>query len=290
MWQVEWRALSTRVGGIIAASEFLFQTAQAGENDSGYSTNVLIENCTGAAGAIQSLLRYKESLPKGALDVLERFDKWWTDTMVDLGMGRVTGFPQVQALVVLLASARAELDHVLSDHDAVIRSHVQRGFLHLQRSLVVDQELRNKWLAAFAKGETPCEQLGALHLLLHGIFAFKTDAKGERTDLILGTKLAIDSQVLAATHGMVLTEWKLVRDGESPEAKVIQALEQAATYSSGSLAGYELESERYLIVVGRKPFRVSEPIRKGGILYQVMPLILDPPTPSLVAKTLAGSK
>ena len=79
--------------------------------------------------------------------------------------------------------------------------------------------------------------------------------------------------------GMVLTEWKLVRDGESPEAKVIQALDQAATYSSGSLAGYELESERYLIVVGRKPLRVSELIRKGGILYQVMRLILDPPTP-----------
>lgn len=57
-----------------------------------------------------------------------------------------------------------------------------------------------------------------------------------------------------------------------------------------NLAGYELESERYLIVVGRKPLRVSELIRKGGVLYQVMPLILDPPTPSLVARTLAASK
>jgi hypothetical protein len=244
MWQVEWHAISSRIAGIIAASQFLFQTVQAGENDSVYSTNILIENCTGAAKAIRCLLRYEEALPSGAQKVLQRFDKWWTDTTVDGAIGRSSGFPQVQALVVLLASVRAELDHALADHDAVVRSHVQRAFLHLQRSLVVDESLRSKWLAAFAKDETACEQLGALQLLLHGIWAFKTDAKGERTDLILGTKFALNSEIISATHGLVLTEWKLVRDGESPETKKLQALRQAASYSSGSLAGYELASEK----------------------------------------------
>jgi len=199
-------------------------------------------------------------------------------------MGSSSGLPKVQALVVLLASVKAEFDHVLADHDAVIRSHVMRGFLHLQRSLIVDKELRDKWLAAFEAGETACEQLGALHLLLHGIWAFKVSATGERTDLVLGTQLVMDSDIVAATHGLVLTEWKLVKAGDSPVEKAKQARIQADHYGEGSLAGFELKSERYLVLVGKEEFTVPQGGRKNGILYKVLPLFLTKQTPSVAAK------
>lgn len=66
-------------------------------------------------------------------------------------------FQLLEESVVLLASIRAELDYLLSDQDAIIRSHVKRAFRHLDRSLVADSEIRQKWLKAFDEGETACE-------------------------------------------------------------------------------------------------------------------------------------
>ena len=66
------------------------------------------------------------------------------------------------------------------------KSLVERAFIHLQRTIVVDHDIRKKWKSAFNTGEIACERLGAVHLLSHGIWAFKADALGERTDLILG--------------------------------------------------------------------------------------------------------
>jgi len=106
-------------------------------------------------------------------EAIARFKKWWGLTWGRSGpeTPSLSGFAAVQASVVLLASLRAELDHLLADHDEIIRSHVTRGFRHLQRSLIVDDDLRAKWLAAFEKGETSCERMGGVHLLLHGIWA-----------------------------------------------------------------------------------------------------------------------
>ena len=287
MWKLEWDALSIRIAGIIEASTFLFQTAQAGESDSAYSTNILLENCAETAQAVQAMLRYGDALPPQAKDALTRFDKWWRDTTVNNWLSSPGGFPAVQAAVVLLASIRSELDHLLANHDQIIRSHVVRAFQHLQRSLIVDETLRLKWIEAFEKpraGETSCEQLGGVHLLLHGIWAFKVSAIGERTDLVLGTRLVVDQTVIASTHGLVLTEWKLVRGGDDPEEKKDEAIAQASLYSEGSLAGYELASERYLVLVGKEEFVVPEDTTVGNVRYRVVPLILNKRSPSKAAR------
>jgi hypothetical protein len=287
MWKHEWDALSTRIAGITQASAFLFQTAQAGEADSAYSTNILIENCDQTARAVQSLLRYGTALPPKAREALTRFDKWWRDTSVNDWLSSPGGFPAVQAAVVLLASIRSELDYLLADHDEIIRSHVSRAFQHLQRSLVVDETLRAKWLTAFGTphaGEISCEQLGGVHLLLHGIWAFKVSATGERTDLVLGTHLVVDQDVITSTHGLVLTEWKLVREGESPEEKRDEARHQARRYSEGSLAGFELETERYLVLVGKEEFEIPADAIEGNTKYKVVPLFLNRKAPSVSAK------
>jgi hypothetical protein len=90
---------------------------------------------------------------------------------------------------------RAEFDHLLLDTEAVGRSIVRRAFAHLQRSIVADSDFRQKWQKAFGGNETGCEKLGACHLLLHGIWAFKAYAEGERTDLVLGGRLSITNEV-----------------------------------------------------------------------------------------------
>lgn len=286
MWKNEWDAISTRIAGIVGASEFLFRS---GEADQAYSTNVLVENCTQTAEVVLNLLRYGGALPPKASAAIARFKIWWGQTWGRSSpeTPRLSGFAAVQASVVLLASVRAELDHLLADHDEIIRSHVTRGFHHLQRSLIVDDDLRAKWLAAFEKGETSCEQMGGVHLLLHGIWAFKASSTGERTDLVLGTRLVVDQDVIASAHGLVLTEWKLVRKGDSPEEKRLTAKRQAALYSERSLAGFELESEKYLVLVGKEEFEVPGDESVGTTKYRVMPLFLNPRSPSVSANDRA---
>jgi len=231
MWNLEWNAISARIAGLIDACTFLFQTVEAGENDNSYSTNILIENCNGAAKAILALRRYGTALPSEATTAIQRFKDWWLNTFVDEWISKSGGLPAVQASVVMLASVRAELDHVLADQDQIIRNHVTRGFTHLQRTLVVDEEVRLKWLTAFDQGgELACEALGAVHLLTHGIWAFKTSATGERTDLIRGTHLVVNEMVVESAQGLVLTEWKLVTKDSASDVQARAAKRQAGRY------------------------------------------------------------
>ena len=197
-----------------------------------------------------------------------------------------SGFQGVMAYTTVLASFRAEFDHLFADHDSIIRNKVALAFLHLQQSLVVDQVLREKWETAFRSnnGELACEQLGAVHLLSHGIYAFKTDAAGERTDLILGDHLVVNDQIISGVSGLVLTEWKLIRDNDDPNARRILAKNQASRYSEGFLAGFELSSERYLILVGQKEFGVVPDERVGAVLYKSIPIVLNREVPSKAAR------
>lgn len=281
MWKNEWDSLSKRIAGIIEASTFLFQTSK---DDHAYSTDILRENCEATAKAVLDLRLYGIALPTQIAQALENFWTWWDHTWADDWLSQTGGRPALHAMVVLLASIRSELDHLTNDHSAITRSHVLRAFQHLQRSLLVDDGLKERWLKASDKGETACEQLGGAHLLMHGVWAFKVDATGERTDLVLGTHLAVDQDVISSAHGLVLTEWKLVREGDSPEQKRDEAKYQAARYSEGSLAGFELESERYLVLVSKHEFQRPADIVEGPTKYKVVALFLDRAKPSVTAR------
>ena len=85
----------------------------------------------------------------------------------------------------------------------VIRTRSERAFAHLQRHFVADAECRDKWTSAFTDGEVACEALRALHLLLHGLWAFKVDNAGARTDLVFQEPLGaflIRSDTLKASY------------------------------------------------------------------------------------------
>jgi hypothetical protein len=266
------------MGCTLEASTFILHCPV---NDAGFSTNILIETCKNAATAVKSLSIYKNVMPPMAIDALDRFENWWNET----AKLNTNGLEGVMAYTAILASFRSEFDHLFADCESIIRNRAALAFLHLQRSLVVDPGLRNKWEDAFAEktGELSCERLGAVHLLSHGVYAFKTDAIGERTDLILGNRLVVDDDIAAGTSGLVLTEWKLVRDADKPEAQRIIAKKQASRYSEGPLAGFELSSERYLVLVGQKEFTVTPHERDGAILYKSIPIVLNREVPSKAA-------
>ena len=209
MWNSEWKAISSRIAGIVDASTFLFQNSLTDKRGHGSSTQILIRNCDETAKAMLSLRRYGEALPMKANDALTRFDEVWSAARHSDGevpRQPYVDFNQLEARVVMLASIRSELDHLFVDQNAVIRSQVKCAFQHLDRSLVADSEIRQKWINAFKEGETACEKLGAAHLLLHGIWAFKANSAGERTDLNLGSQLIVDDEVIGAARGLVLTE------------------------------------------------------------------------------------
>jgi hypothetical protein len=83
-----------------------------------------------------------------------------------------------------------------------------------------------------------------VHLLSQGIFAFKVDASGARTDLVF-REPPEDSLLTRGVEGLVLTEWK-VATAQNAADRFAEARAQADLYKQGALAGVELTGYRYL--------------------------------------------
>jgi hypothetical protein len=179
----------------------------------------------------------------------------------------------------------SEVDYVLADAEVRGRSIVDRAFLHLRRSLIVDDDLRKKWRAAFRKGgETRCEQLGAIHLLAHGLFAFKAAAQGGGiTDLVLSGP--VDTDEAGKAQAAVLTEWKVAKTEAERDKKLAVARKQAAIYAGGILAGLELRTHRYLVLVSPIVLRMPSNEEENGVTYHHVGLSLDLRGPSVIARS-----
>jgi hypothetical protein len=191
MWTVEWNALSARIAGLIEAGG-VYLTELTNRDLGQYDVcEDLLRNANGVFERLQRFItNHEDALPQAAFvcltSFLHRYNGSFTGARFTQPVG---GPPRVQSVVTLLASFRAEFTYLVSDTEAVARSRVARAFAHLQRSIVADEGIRATWDNAFQNtrtGETACEQLGATHLLLHGVWAFKADAIGGRTDLVLG--------------------------------------------------------------------------------------------------------
>lgn len=180
---------------------------------------------------------------------------------------------------VVLMALRTPLDVAAPRSEEPRRRLVDRAFLHLTRTLTVDEAVRTRWLDAFLQRETKCEQLGALHLLSHGVFAFKANADSGNTDLILGEPVVFTEDVRAA-DAIVLTEWKLVRPGDSAMQKAQEAKAQLERYASNELAGFELRKHRYAVLVSRTPLSLPTSELNGDATYHYINVAIEPPTPS----------
>ena len=83
----------------------------------------------------------------------------------------------------------------------------------------------------------------------------------------------------------MLTEWK--KEKGKPETSYATAKQQAAAYSSGVLAGVELASHRYLVLVTVKQISTPEDVIDDSITYRHINIAVDPEKPSAVARRLA---
>ena len=187
---------------------------------------------------------------------------------------------RVWAALVLLAAFETEMSFLLSDVQESVRARSERAFSHLQRSLVVDATLRDNWLKAFDAGEVECEKLGAMHLLLHGIWAFKVDAAGARTDLVFQEPVVDLAAAQRSAEGLVLTEWKKAGPKDNPRQRFEEARAQARRYAQGALAGIELTGSRYLVVVSRRQIQVPDDLNESGIIYRHVNIPVEPEVPS----------
>jgi hypothetical protein len=278
----EWRAISARISGLLEAATFFTRT---NDNDNYGTGDILINDAHITVTAIKRLFnRHSNELPVGPRACVESFLEVYEERFLGSDkhnpFARAIGFAGVTAVVTSLASFRAEFEYLISDTESITRSLVARAFIHLQRSIVADELIREKWQRAFAARETVCEGLGACHLLAHGIWAFKTSAEGERTDLVLSKPLEITDEIRRASQGLTLTEWKLVRHESELSKKVQEAYQQARRYCMGILAGFELSSPRYLVIVSEDFLVMPSPREEGGIRYEFRNIAVTPSTPS----------
>lgn len=285
-WRREWKAISDRIVGILEGTRFLYST---GPDQLGAAKRTLAPNANGVFVRLQEFrARHGGGLPAPALEILGKTLAQWEP--YEDSRRKPGGFDALQFYVTLLTSFRAEFEFHLADTEAAPKSLVERAFLHLQRSIVADPDVATRWRGVFEKGETACEKLGSVHLLLHGIWAFKASAEGERTDLVLGGPLQLTTHAESAVEALVLTEWKRVNSPSEGRQKAAQALAQAERYSAGILGGFELATQRYLVLVSAQELAVPDDLQRGDILYRHINICVTPTVPSrAAAQTKAAS-
>jgi hypothetical protein len=286
MWQVEWRALSASIVSLVETGHFLVASAQVRSDDPYQARKVLVAQGQEIFGLIADFRhKYSSQLPRLAQQRLEAFCDRNVSTFNSGDGNADMQLYRLQLYIALLSSFRAELTYLFSDEKEVLaRSLVDRAFLHLQRCIVADSEFARRWREAFENGETACEKLGACHLLQFGIYAFKAGSSGEQTDLVLGTKLQITPEVERAAEALVLTEWKLAKDPNARDAKIEEAYTQAKSYAVGSLAGFELELHRYLVIVSSDALEMPNDREDGSVVYHHKNIAVSPGVPSQRAR------
>ena len=233
-WRTEWKALSDRIEGLLEAGrfsapfyDFRIQSAVSIETN-----NILWPEYV---SIFQEIKNYKSTygqyLSESATKSINRFIESNDNIITTQGDNRRSVPQKVINFSIRLVSFRAEFTFHLSDMQEIAKRITERAFIHLKRLIIADEDFQTRWIKAFNKDETACEKLGAAHLLLHGIWAFKAKEKGEETDLILGEPIRdILNQVESTAEALVLTEWKRVTDPKELNLKAEEAFIQASIY------------------------------------------------------------
>lgn len=277
---VEWGAISARIKSLMNSGVFFYQSLQSNSSDPYGASKKFI---TPSAKDIFNLIgifknNFESTLPAKARTRICDFIQENTNLF-----NKPAQQDDPKVLLVALSSIESEISYYLNDTQTRIRKTVEVAFAHLQRQLIADKSVKEVW--SVGKIETDYEKLGGAHLLLHKIWAFKVDAVGEKTDLVLSEPFRTDDVLYQSADGLVLTEWKVVRKNDKPENKISEAKAQAQRYSGGSLAALELSSYRYLIMVSQDFIVLPQKeIIEGNIVYRVINIAYAPSTPSKSAR------
>lgn len=278
----QWKALSSRIRGLMEAGQLHAQYLTVRASDSYGRAKRLREQSERVVTALRSFREsFHELLPVPAVNALDDFVAK-TGVLVNDTTGTADLLQErVWAALVQLAAFETEMSFLLSDVQESIRARSERAFAHLQRSIVVDPDVRAKWQKAFGDGEVACEKLGAVHLLLHGIWAFKIDAVvAARTDLVYQEPAADLTAVQRYADGLGLTEWKKASVDAESHKRFEEARSQARRYAEGPLATTELHAYRYAVVVSRHRVEVPGDVREGAVVYRHINVAVEPQLPS----------
>lgn len=274
-----WHAISDRIESIIKAFEVFLKTLKIKNEDvHNAQKNVLQPQLQ---EIFESIIEYRQKfrdiLPGSVLSCINQFLERYNN---HFKKNEIIGLPLTQIRIIALIGFRSQLEYLFSDLEIELRSTVERAFLHLQRSIISDDIFQDKWKKAFESGEIACEKLGATHLLWHGIWAFKVDAAGARTDLVLGNRIDNLSEINRSSLGLVLTEWKLSKNEKEITKQYESGKKQAQKYTGGILSGVELQSTRYIINVTLKDAPPREDEIIGNLIYRFINIAVDPDVPS----------
>jgi len=285
-WKAEWLAISRRISGVLEAGHFYLRCrTPAADVPPKEVAFELLRNAQEIFRSLEAFLKaYESLLPVQASSALNGF--------IERAHGYFQGDPhqasaplfRAQLQLMGLTSLQAELSYKLSDFEANARRLSERAFSHLQRSIVADAEFAKRWRRALREGEPSCERLGASHLLAHGIWAFKAGIAGERTDLIMGDRVD-PAEIERSAEALVLTEWKRVKKDKNPEVEARKAYEQARLYSEGSLAGFQLDTDRFLVLVSRGRCTLPPDFVEEGVRYRYVNIAVEPESPSRVVRS-----
>jgi hypothetical protein len=274
-WLDEWRALSARIAGLLAATDVYGTVAPLA--DGGLLANVRTKAFGHELKSIHVRLEVFRSaghdLPEEATRALDEYDPRGWERIVDGG--------QLAGLVAI-ALLRGRFEYAIRDSEITARTATELAFAHLCRSIAVDPGLRDRWTAAHDEHENQCERLGAVHLLQHGIWAFKVSATGAATDLVFPEPLEAGLRGIQRTAStLVLTEWKRIRELKDLDAMAAQARRQTAAYTAGVLGSAELKRTRYIILVTRDAVEAPPDEVEGLLTFRH---IVIPVNPSVASK------
>lgn len=279
-----WAPLAARIRGLTEAGKLHAQYLSVRSSDSYGRAKRLRAQAGLLLDALKAFHdRYQRALPPDATKALKDFIDS-TETLIRSDEGTTDSKQeQAWAALVMLSAFETEMSFLLSDGQERVRSRTERALVHLQRLIVVDPAVRDRWQSAFKEGEVACEKLGAVQLLHHGIWAFKVSAAGERTDLVYQQPSGdlLDEQRFA--DGFVLTEWKLATPANAND-QFGAGRAQAKRYAAGALAGAELTGWRYVIAVSKKHVPLPADVQQDGIVYRHVNVAVDPDVPSRAAR------
>ena len=287
-WLIDWQAISARIQGLLDAGTFFYLALHHSSEDArSVKKKVLLENAEKIFGNLNDFSeKYKSALPSDALVSLKSFlTKPEMNDPKLFKPDRPYESANVQFALTSLAAFQSEFAYLIADTQFIARKITERAFVHLQRSIIADDEMRKKWMTAYKEHETKCERLGAIHLLLHGVWAFKVDAVGGKTDLVLNEPLSPALTIESTADALVLTEWKVVNNQDELQKKIHKAREQAKLYTSGALGGIEMANYRYLVMVSERMMKMPDDRLEETVTYRHINIAVNPRTPSEEAGT-----
>lgn len=280
-WVEQWRALSARIEGLITAGEFVLSAFKVNSSD---TFSVVRKSLVPEFQAILAeLQRFKDNhateLPSQAATALATFlGQGWKPFANDQGGINIQ-------ILAPLAAFRSQFDYLIRDSEIEMANLTELAFEHLRRMIVVNPDVQRKWAEAFKTHETSCEKLGAVHLLGHGIWAFKVSAAGGATDLVYSDPLQERSGTIKRTaRALVLTEWKRVMKPGHLEVTAKAGRSQTDLYSGGVLGDTELKGTRYIVLVTESNLPAPGDVTLENIVYRHVVIPTNPEPPSRVSR------